>query len=103
VRGLLQPNRQQFSEHREGGTSHPGEVAVTGANGVPIDDPASFLGPFSYPVNCSDFQGDPTDAIEQAASGSSGLQYNGDGYWQFNWKTPKDDANNLSDDVHLVQ
>jgi hypothetical protein len=41
----------------------------------------------------SDFQGDPTDAIEEAASGSSGLQYNGDGYWQFNWKTLKNNAN----------
>ena len=26
--------------------------------------------------------------IEQY-TGSSGLQYLGDGYWQFNWKTPK--------------
>ena len=60
---------------------------------MPIDDPASFVGLLSYPISCSDFQGDPTDAIEEAASGSSGLQYNGDGYWQFNWKTPKDYAN----------
>jgi len=64
VRGLPQPNRQQFSEHRE--------------------------------------WGDPPDAIEEAASGSSGLQYNGDGYWQFNWKTPKDDASTCRT-IHLVQ
>jgi hypothetical protein len=32
--------------------------------------------------------GDSIDAIEEFA-GFSGLQYSGDGYWQFNWKTPK--------------
>lgn len=30
--------------------------------------------------------------MEEEAAGSSGLQYIGDGYWQFNWKTPKDYA-----------
>jgi hypothetical protein len=33
----------------------------------------------------------PTDAIEDY-SGESGLQYLGDGYWQFNWKSLKDYA-----------
>jgi hypothetical protein len=32
--------------------------------------------------------GGATDQIESYA-GSSGLQYLGDGYWQYNWKTPK--------------
>lgn len=29
------------------------------------------------------------DAIEEYAPGGSGLMYHGDGYWQFNWATPK--------------
>jgi hypothetical protein len=33
-------------------------------------------------------RGLPEDAIEDY-SGASGLQYLGDGDWQFNWKTPK--------------
>ena len=31
--------------------------------------------------------------IEEVATGASGLQYMGDGYWQFNWKTPAQYAN----------
>jgi hypothetical protein len=31
---------------------------------------------------------DPQDAIE-TYTGNSGLQYLGDGYWQFNWRTPR--------------
>jgi hypothetical protein len=31
----------------------------------------------------------PVDAVEEYAPGSSGIQYNGDGYFQFNWKTDK--------------
>ena len=35
----------------------------------------------------------PTDLVEEYASGSSGLQNHGDGYYQFNWKTPTNYAN----------
>jgi hypothetical protein len=35
----------------------------------------------------------PSDLIEEFASGSSGLQNLGDGYYQFNWKTPTSYAN----------
>jgi hypothetical protein len=34
-----------------------------------------------------------TDAIEEYASGSSGLQNLGDRYYQFNWKSPTNYAN----------
>jgi hypothetical protein len=34
--------------------------------------------------------GNPEDAIPAEAPGSSGLQYLGDGNWQYNWKTSKD-------------
>jgi len=59
---------------------------LTDFNGVPIDDPASFVSLTSGSTTCD--SGDPTDAIETYA-GSSGLQYLGDGNWQFSWKTPK--------------
>jgi hypothetical protein len=35
----------------------------------------------------------PTDLIEEYAAGSSGLQNLGDGYYQFNWKSPTSYAN----------
>jgi hypothetical protein len=37
--------------------------------------------------------GTTTDALEEYASGDSGLQNLGDAYYQFNWKTPKTYAN----------
>lgn len=36
--------------------------------------------------------GASTDAVEEYTSGASGLQNLGDGYYQYNWKTPKDYA-----------
>lgn len=71
------------------GQAVPAKWRLTDCNGVPIADPASFVGLYSYPVSCTDFIGDPTASVEEYAPGSSGLQYNGDGYWQFNWKTLK--------------
>jgi len=70
------------------GQAIPVKWRITDANGMPISDPVSFKGLTSYLINCN-FTGDATSAIEEYAAGSSGLQYSGDGYWQFNWKTPK--------------
>jgi hypothetical protein len=70
------------------GQAIPIKWRLTDANGAPISDTASFVGVYSYGVSCTDFSGTPPDDIENY-SGSSGLQYLGDGYWQFNWKTPK--------------
>ena len=60
--------------------------------GEPISDLNSFISLTSVRTNCAD------DLIgelvyESEASGS-GLQYLGDGYFQFNWKTSKDYALN---------
>jgi WD40-like Beta Propeller Repeat len=57
---------------------------LTDANGVPIDDPASFVSVTSGSTTCSPT--DPTDDIE-SYSGNSGLQSLGNGYWQWNWAT----------------
>jgi hypothetical protein len=76
---------------------------VTDASGGPIADPNHFVSVTSTATagTC----GGSADAIEQYA-GSSGLQYLGDGSWQFNWATPKSYAGqcrtirlNLSDGV----
>ena len=61
--------------------------------GLPVASGASFVGLFSYEVNCSSGAGDIVDAIEEYAPGASGLIYDGDGRFHFNWKTPKTYAN----------
>jgi hypothetical protein len=68
------------------GQTIPVKWRITDYNGVGISDPASFVSLTSGSTTC--FPGDPIDVIE-TYSGSSGLQYLGDGNWQFNWKTPK--------------
>ena len=71
------------------GQAIPIKWRITDKNGLPISDPASFVSITSYGVSCSSFEGDPTSSVEEVAAGSSGLQYLGDGWWQYNWKTPK--------------
>jgi hypothetical protein len=54
--------------------------------GVGVSDSASFESVTSGGLACEPSA--PQDAIE-TYSGASGLQHQGDGRWQFNWKTPK--------------
>ena len=68
------------------GQAIPVKWRLTDANGVGVSDPASFVSVTSSPSGTCG--GTLTDVIE-TYSGSSGLQYLGDGNWQFNWKTPK--------------
>src|SRR6266545_117791 len=56
-------------------------------NGVPVSSLASFVGLFSYDVSCSTGTGDIEAAIEEYAPSASGLIYDGDGNFHFNWKT----------------
>ena len=58
-------------------------------------------------ISCT--SGVPSDAIEEYTAGASGLQYNADGTWQFNWRTPKTYAGtcrvfsvNLADGSHMT-
>jgi hypothetical protein len=72
------------------GQAIPVKWRITDKNGLPISDPASFKSITSYSVNCAAFAGEPTSTVvEELAAGSSGLQYLGNGWWQFNWKTSK--------------
>ena len=50
-----------------------------------ISDPASFISLTTINGSCQQGSGDSIETY----SGSSGLQYLGNGNWQFNWKTPK--------------
>lgn len=86
--GFFDPIDMEQINLTKAGQAVPVKWRLTDALGLPIDNPASFAGLYSYPVACNDLT-EPVDAIEEYASGDSGLQYLGDGNWQFNWKTPK--------------
>jgi len=73
----------------KGGQTVPVKWHITDSDGVPISNPDSFSSLTSYTVDCGSLAGEPQDAVDVATSGSSGLQNLGNGYWQYNWKTPK--------------
>lgn len=83
--GFFQPIDNNVPNSAKAGQSIPIKWRITDATGAPISDPNSFVSVTSVatPGAC----GGTADAIETYA-GSSGLQYLGDGYWQFSWKTP---------------
>ncbi|HEV8590310.1 MAG TPA: kelch repeat-containing protein [Pyrinomonadaceae bacterium] len=56
-------------------------------DGLPVSDVNAIL-IYTVDLNCANGFAFETP-IEEYAAGSSGLQYKGDGNWQFNWKTPK--------------
>ncbi len=69
------------------GQSIPTKWRLT-LDGVPVSSTTSFVNLLSYAVNCTTGAATVEDAIEEYSSGTSGLQYNGNGQFQFNWKTP---------------
>lgn len=76
------------------GQAIPLKWRIVDANGTPVSSAASFKGLSSYSISCTTLSGTASDVLEEyAAAGSSGLQYLGDGYWQYNWKTPTSFAN----------
>jgi len=72
------------------GQTIPLKWRITDANGNPITDLTSVT-VTAVSLPCS--AGETTDPIEEYAAGESGLQNLGDGYFQWNWKTPKSYAN----------
>jgi hypothetical protein len=70
------------------GQSVPVKWRLKDANVAPIGYSSSFVNLYSYQINCVGLVREGIDEVEEY-TGSSGLQYIGDGYWQFNWKTPK--------------
>jgi hypothetical protein len=74
------------------GQAIPVKWRLTDANGVGISDLGSFKSLTSYGISCTILTG-PVEVIPEEASSTSGLQYLGDGNWQYNWKTSKGYAN----------
>jgi hypothetical protein len=71
------------------GQTIPLKFRITDANGVPVTNLTSVNTAVSS-LSCASRS---TDVIEEYASGNSGLQNLGDGYYQWNWKTPTSYAN----------
>lgn len=68
----------------------PLKFRLTDANGAPVLDLTSVtVTAVSLPCE----RGVTADNLEEYATGKSGLQNLGDGYYQYNWKTPKSYAN----------
>jgi hypothetical protein len=74
------------------GQGIPVKWRLTDSSGNPVSDPSSFYGLVSVSASCSSWTG-ATDVAEAYVTGSSSLQYLGDGYWQYNWKTVNSWAN----------
>ncbi len=66
------------------GRTIPVKWRLTDGSGSPVGDASTFSSVTSGSTTCS--ASDPIDDVETYA-GASGLQYLGDGWWQFNWAT----------------
>jgi hypothetical protein len=73
------------------GQAIPLKWRITNSSGNPITNLTSVTVTTSSRNCTSGVSG--TDAIEEYAAGSSGLQNQGNGYYQFNWKSPTNYAN----------
>ncbi len=89
--GFFQPIDNANLNKANAGSTIPVKWRIT-LNGVPVSDPNSFVALTSRDVNCGTLTGVAPDEIETYTN-SSGLLYNGNGNWHFNWKTPKSYAN----------
>ena len=69
------------------GKTVPIKFRLTDANGAPVSDPSSIVGLVTTNVSCNVYKNIRTDAIEVYSTGT-GLQYLGNGYWQYNWQIP---------------
>lgn len=87
--GFAAPLNNELINTAKAGQVVPAKWRLTDANGLPIEDATSFKGFYSYPIDCESTEHSPHDAVEEQAPGNSGLQYSGNGEWQYNWKTPK--------------
>ena len=85
--GFLSPiDRFPIVNVANAGRTIPVKWRIADADGVGVADPSSFVSATSASTPCDGSGG--SDVIESYATGS-GLQYLGDGVWQFDWKTPK--------------
>jgi len=87
--GFAAPLNNELINTAKAGQVVPAKWRLTDFNGLPIENAESFAGFYSYPIDCESTKHSPHDAVEEQAPGNSGLQYTGNGEWQYNWKTPK--------------
>jgi hypothetical protein len=85
--GFFAPIDNDMVNAAKAGQAIPVKWRLLDHTGKPVSDPASFVS-LTSKAGSGTCAGLPSDAIETYA-GMSGLRYLGDGYWQFNWKTPK--------------
>ncbi len=84
--GFSQPVDNNVPNKAKAGQAIPLKWRLTDADGAPVTTLSSVqLSVVS--LSCS--FGTTPDAVEEYASGSSSLQNLGDGFYQFNWATPK--------------
>jgi hypothetical protein len=89
--GFGEPVSMDRTNRARAGRTIPILWRLTDLTGAPVSDSSSFGGAFSFQTACDGAA--PADPVEANTSGASSLQYLGDGYWQFNWKTEKAYAN----------
>ena len=85
--GFGEPVSMDTTNRAQAGRTIPMLWRLTDLTGAPVSDSSSFDGAFSFQTACDGAA--PADPVEANTSGASSLQYLGDGYWQFNWKTEK--------------
>ena len=106
--GFFQPVDNNIMNLAKAGQAIPLKWRLTDANGNPVLNLTSVTVTVSS-LSCA--SGTTPDLIEEYAAGSSGLQNLGNGYYQWNWKTPTNYASscktlnlNLGDGVaHTAQ
>jgi hypothetical protein len=86
VTGFFAPvNNIPTDNVAKAGQSIPLKFRVLDWNGNPVSELSDVDVTSTEGINSAGVN----DLLEAYASGDSGLQYLGDGYWQFNWKTLK--------------
>ncbi|MFM1752396.1 MAG: hypothetical protein RL119_1358, partial [Actinomycetota bacterium] len=72
----------------QAGRAVPLKWRVRDEAGDPVSDASSFVSMTTSTFSCLTSSVVVQDGVE-SYTGGSGLRYLGDGYWQFNWATPK--------------
>lgn len=85
--GFLSPVSNTTINTANAGSTIPLKWRITDTHGVGISDRNSFVSFVSSTFDCKTKKATGNPTTEK-----SGVQYNGDGYWQYNWKTSKNAA-----------
>lgn len=79
--GFSSPVHNDDPNPVKAGRSVPLKWRILDEDGIPIDDPSSFVSLTSFVC------GDPLGVVDESDATNTGLVSLGDGYWQFNWDT----------------